>query len=289
MKKKKCKIVHINSKFRKNYYNTSASNFMYQFPNSIDNIFSMRLRSINIPQSMYNISDYWGNNKFMINIFKGSGPRQQKGEGLIIVPEESFEIYIPDGNWSSEDLVNYINKEYLNCDNELKYITFEIDKIIQKTHFKCVDEAPQDYKFDLIFGGADKTRALPQEFGWILGFRMAEYKNVRMLESESTFRGTNGIIYISLNDFNFNRNDSNLVFTDSACLDKDILGKVYTNKDKFTIAITDSDSKENQKIRRYFNAVRISKIHLKLFDENGSIINLNNMDWSFSLEFMCYD
>lgn len=266
-------IVHINSRYRNNYLKTSASDYFYQFPRNIKDVHSMRLRSVNIPQSMYNVSKKKGNNEFKIRTYH----RSTMCEKI---------IKLPDGNWKTEALIFFLNDYFQNCGN-LKYIRFSINEIIKKSHFNIRSNAPKDFKFDLIFANEDKSRSLTSEFGWLLGFRMGKYINVEHIESESPFRNTNGIIYISINDFNYNRNDSNWVFTDTACLDKDILGKIYTSKHAFSINIADSDGLKNQKIRNYIKPVTISKIHTQIFDEDGNIIDLNNMDWSFSLEFLC--
>ena len=37
--------------------------------------------------------------------------------------------------------------------------------------------------------------------------------------------------------------------------------------------------------REYFGPVDIQRLHVSLYDEFGRIIDLNNMDWSFSLTF----
>ena len=35
--------------------------------------------------------------------------------------------------------------------------------------------------------------------------------------------------------------------------------------------------------RTYFGPVAISRIHIKLLDDKGNVINLNDCNWSFSL------
>ena len=38
------------------------------------------------------------------------------------------------------------------------------------------------------------------------------------------------------------------------------------------------------KIRRYTGPINISKLHIKILDKFGNIIDLNNMDYSITLE-----
>ena len=60
--------LHINSKYRDNYYNTSASNFIYTLPKSFNNVKSLKLASISIPNTWYNFSNELFSNYFYIKI-----------------------------------------------------------------------------------------------------------------------------------------------------------------------------------------------------------------------------
>ena len=81
----------------------------------------------------------------------------------------------------------------------------------------------------------------------------------------------------------FGRNSylSSVIFKGS----KDIIGKMYLHDGKFHINIDDNDGSENLKKRVFNGPVNIEKLHLTLLDEYGNKIYLNNMDFSFSLEF----
>ena len=70
-------------------------------------------------------------------------------------------------------------------------------------------------------------------------------------------------------------------------IDKDILGKIYLDENRFYLSISDDRSKKNERKRKYFSPVNISRINIKILDEYGNIIDLNNMDFSFSFEFIC--
>ena len=86
-------------------------------------------------------------------------------------------------------------------------------------------------------------------------------------------------------DFNKNRNDNNIIFLDNSFIDKDILGKIYLRDGKFHVNVDDSDGEGSLKKREFNGPVDFERIHLKLLDEYGNIIYLNNMDFSFALEF----
>jgi hypothetical protein len=70
-----------------------------------------------------------------------------------------------------------------------------------------------------------------------------------------------------------------------AC-DSDIIAKItlpsldYTKYGKF---ITDQGSSLQLNTRAYFGPVDLDRFTIKLIDNNGNLINLNNRDWSFTL------
>ena len=65
---------------------------------------------------------------------------------------------------------------------------------------------------------------------------------------------------------------------------ENILAKIPLVNGKFSLIIDENDSNPLIKIRQYKGPVNISKLDIKLLDKFGNIINLNYMDWSFSLE-----
>jgi hypothetical protein len=290
------KIVHINTKYRDNYYKTTASNFSYTFPIPIKNAISMRIQSIDIPNSWYNISKYTGNNTFKIKVHK----RWIIGEKTYRLStdkedeqtkEKIFEIIIPDGTWSPFLLTEYLNNTYFyqtsEKKNEMSYLKISISSTVFITRFELIPGTPKDYKYDLIFLSENKTRSLTSELGWTLGFRMGQYKNIQSaILSEGLYDiGINRLIFISIRDFNHNSTDDDLIFIDDTYIEKDVLGKIYTNKGKFHISITDRDAKANLKIRQFHGPVNIRKIHITIYDQYGNVINLNNMDFSLALKF----
>ena len=44
-------------------------------------------------------------------------------------------------------------------------------------------------------------------------------------------------------------------------------------------------STQLNRTREYFGPVNIQKLEIKVYDEYGRILDLNNMDWSFTLAF----
>ena len=311
-----CKIVHLNTKFRDNYFNTRPTDYSYKFPNIIKEVVSLKLRSIEIPNSWYTISERFGNTKFFIvtqkrKINKIDYPELVKerfsAQNDKIIEQlqdddknntqvkKTFEINIPEGNWTPKNLEKYINENYfIDKENELSYLRFYIDDFNHSV-FETMFEAPEDYRFSLIFAGKkfdkdfEKNRLITKELGWTLGFRYARYDNIKKaIISETPYDPLRfKYVYFSLEDFQYNRSDNHTIFLMQNSIDKDILGKIYLNATRFYLSISDDRSKKSERKRQYFSPVDISRINIKLLDEYGNILDLNNMDFSFSLEFIC--
>ena len=136
------KIVHFNTKFRDNFYNTSSADFKYNFPIPINNVISMRLRSIDIPNTWYTFSSKIGNNKFIIET------KTRRTELNV------FEIIIPDGNYNAIQLSNYLNETYFfqsGVTNDLNFIKISISEINLKTQFQIVRKPPIGFYFNIKF------------------------------------------------------------------------------------------------------------------------------------------
>ena len=120
--------------------------------------------------------------------------------------------------------------------------------------------------------------------GWILGYRIANYLNVDKLVSEGLFdAGGDRYVFLSINDYQYNNNISNIVCFDNSILNEDVIAKVPMNNGKLSLIINDNNN-NLAKIRRYNGPINLSKLQIKLLDQFGSVINLNNMDFSLTIE-----
>jgi hypothetical protein len=86
-----------------------------------------------------------------------------------------------------------------------------------------------------------------------------------------------------LSDYQYNNNGTNIVGFDKSIMDDDILAKIPMINGKLSLVIDDNNNPLT-KTRRYNGPVNIRKIQIKILDKFGSIIDLNNMDFSFTLE-----
>ena len=289
--------LHINSIFRDNYYLTSSTDFTYTLPVNCENIKSLKLTSISLPNTWYLFSSEKGNNRFTIEFFQRNDQGERtSGETNI------YQIVIPDGNYTSEQLTRYLNTTYFQDYREgetvfdqnekrLRNIRFQIDENSLKSSFHLLDTTgvsdATNLSFDINFID-ENNNSLIHSSGWILGFRKAKYKNIfKKIQSESLYDGGGDrYIYFCLDDYQLNKTDNNIVCLDNTYMEKNILAKLNISTNSFGIQIEDNPDNGfiHTKTRNYNGLVDIKKIKVKLIDMYGNIINLNLMDFSFTLE-----
>lgn len=183
----------------------------------------------------------------------------------------------------------YLNSKYFyesDIDYPLKYIKFSINHNSLKSTFDIIDDndCSQDiYDFSINFS-LEINQNIMDTAGWILGFRLANYLNIKNLTSEGLFdAGGDRYIYLSINDFQYNNNTSNIVCFDNSILNEDVIAKIPMDNGKLSLIINDNNN-NLAKVRRYNGPINLSKLQIKLLDQFGSIIDLNNMDFSITLE-----
>jgi hypothetical protein len=267
--------LNLNSSFRHNYYQSNPCDFLYLIPSEIKNVLSMRLVSIEIPNSWYLFSSKKRNNVFYIDA-------TLEGE------KRRYEIIVPDGNYDSDTLKEYLNTNYFFESSEeeslLKNIKFEINNYNLKTSFEILESAPINFYFSLFFVEEISQNAM-ETLGWTLGFRMGNYLNVMdKICSEGLFdAGGDRYIYVSINDYQYNSNSSNMVCFDKSILSEDVIAKIPMINGKFSLIVNDNNN-SLAKIRKYNGPINLSRLQIKILDKFGAIIDLNNMDFSMTLE-----
>jgi len=89
-----------------------------------------------------------------------------------------------------------------------------------------------------------------------------------------------------VDDHNNNVNNGFYSAFNSSILNNNILARISTQPAAFG-----STNQNNLSLittpRQYFGPVDIQKLNIQLLDEYGRIIELNNMDYSFCLTFIC--
>jgi hypothetical protein len=266
--------LNLNTCFRNNYYSSNPCDFQYFLPLEIKHVIAMRLASIEIPNSWYVFSSAQKNNTFVIEI---------NNNGFII----SFPIVIPDGNYDNDTLQYYLNNTFFYLSgavNDLIYIEFSIDPYSFKSEFKSLWVLPTPFSFSIKFLTGTQQNIM-STIGWALGYRLANYVNIfTSIVSEGLFdAGGDRYIYVSIDDYQRNRNSLNVVCFADSTMEQNIIAKIPMTNGKLSLTVDDSGS-PLVKNRRYNGPVNIRNMHIRILDRFGEVINLNNMDFSFTLE-----
>jgi len=181
-----------------------------------------------------------------------------------------------------------LNETYFYQSKEetpLKHIIFSINEYSNRSTFELKKDAIHHFLSYSIQFMEDLNQNIMNTLGWALGFRLANYVEITdCLTSEGLFDGGGDrYIYICINDYQYNDNNFNTVCFDKSILNEDVIAKIPMVNGKLFLII-DETNNPLTKTRRYNGPVTISRLQIKILDKFGSIIDLNNMDFSFTLE-----
>mgnify|MGYP003631337359 CR=1 FL=1 len=298
------KLLCVDSKFRDNYYTTLSTNYTATLPTTIKNVVSMELAALEIPGTYYQISKSKGNNFFWVKTCD--------------TPSNWFYISIPDGNYLRPQMEEAVNNQLkianTTCPSGCPQI--KIDQFTIKTVFSINDISLNNFElhFNRENSGYGATRVGSNQpepglnkqgyggiiggFGWLMGFRMGSYTGSTAYVSEGCYDawGTK-YLYIIVNDFNKNVNNFCIPAYNESLGKTNILARVSTNavsSKNFSngLSLTNDTigSDDSMRTRIYFGPVNISRLELQIVDEFGMTVDLNNMDYSMSLNLTClYD
>lgn len=257
--------LNIDTRFRENYYKTSSTDFHVSLPVRVKGVTKMKLCSLELPFTIYNVSASQGNNKFYLDN---------------VSPPAT--IILPDGNYTTDMIQTELNRQLSGVDVEAI-----VDKRTKRIVISSIDPAQN---FMLRFTDSPTTN-LQYTLGWMLGFRFGKYEGNSSYVSEAPYiLKSPRYIFLRVDDYNNTANDSIMAAFNSSISTNNILAKIsnaeHIDDNIFMMTLEDkfvSGCKE----RTYSGPVDIEKLRIQLIDEFGRIVNLNGSDFSFSLEFVC--
>jgi hypothetical protein len=310
------KIYTIDSIFRQNYElpDNPSHNYTIQLPETISRAITMSISSIEIPLAYHNVSNYYNNNVFTIEILDASSTPTQNSPLLIQLSPGLYESRISSYSPNDvrkiicNDIETEINEkikmvDLIDISNNLKFV------LEPKSGFSCFtyDNSNTNlgtYKIRINFNVNNPnpnsnncySNELYQKLGWQLGFR----NNSILIQQNDLFAISTGIchinypryIYIALDDFQSSSQNHFAIASDSIVAPNIItrinILSLLEEKTAFKQGAYAGDIYYNHKhIREYFGPTSINKLKIQLLDEYGRPFSLNNMDWSFIITFEC--
>tara|TARA_Y100000589_G_scaffold331800_1_gene387111 strand:+ start:1090 stop:3072 length:1983 start_codon:yes stop_codon:yes gene_type:complete len=206
-----------------------------------------------------------------------------------------------------------LEKDWLNSNfNGTKDIRYTINKINGKSVFST--PLPSEFNRNTSYeyntknitkirfcvdthGNFDTNTDIHKRMGWAIGFRAAEYVVGASELSHSRFSAVSegvGFIsslrygFLSIEDYQNNAHPSLMVAFNDYIIDKKIMTRLCLAPLRLGHDLSSRETgfiSHRRTPRNYFKPVDIDKLTIKLFDEYGRIIDLNNMDWSLTVEF----
>ena len=295
---KKC--LTIDTRFRDNFYNTQSSDFTLQLPLKLNKVVSMQISALEIPISFYGISHHYGNSHIWIEIeYDALGTRH------II----SNVFTIEDGNYNATDFIAELNNKIspknddgslIYPNNMFSYIEFKLN--INQTGsgngkvsiYPSGSKSNQIVRIKLDFSrdinGNSENSEISSKIGWNLGFTYRIYDGSNSYLSDTIMEtATIRYIYLSVDDFNNSSNNHFITAFNQSLLNQNVIARISLRGNFFGI-LMDNDLNILTEPRKYFGPVDIQRLRIRLYDDFGRILNMNNANYSFCLVFtILYD
>jgi len=296
----KTHVINIDSRFRDDPTQI-ATEFLYKFQRPMKNIVSARISSIEFPNTYYTFSANRGNTSFTV----------YAPENLLNSRTNNFKKYvvrIPDGNYDPNDLINVLNVILASSCPYAK-ITLEFN-----IHTGLITFSSLICNFRLDFEEGYNLSFLPRTFdrglGYSLGFRVSNLLNINASSSitqynetssnnlslpSSTLLPTLGSVCCYQGTAMVDTIDNNYIFI---TLDPDwkvVINQAPDRSQHFSfckVIMTAPkgsvlyDNGANTLTKEYWfqQPSNIVSFPVRISDPYYQIINLNGMDFSFTLE-----
>ena len=320
------RFTNIDSQFREVYTlsnscNHNSTNYNFELNETLTQVVSMYIYSVEIPYSWYTFAEDYGTNKIKIN----------------------NTVYdISTGNYSPNDLILELNRVLVDISSNLDLKSGRVSFKNNSSEIKTI-----------VFFGSDITNSKTnRNLGWLLGFRSTSLElNIGESKTADAMLDVWGSRYLllSLDDFNNNQvskhmvgiarkdhqlgitnynkdinlvktgpktndfkietsnriknltnaqiqsfnsivSDRNTVINDRylSPLTTNFFAKIPIRNDNdwinsFSKPIIEFSTQFQKNERNFFGPIDINRLSVRLTDDKGTVINLNGNDWSFSL------
>jgi hypothetical protein len=237
--------------FFRDKVSVSSTDCFFSLPYPLKNVVSIKLLSIELPETIYLLSNEKMSNRVFI---------KEYGTGI------EWEVIVPEGCYNATTISGAVADAINTQLGSGNRFSVSIDPISSRCSITNNTNA-----FDMNFENNNHN------LGWILGYRNLNYVGLKTYLSEGLFNGTPlDYVYFVLNDYQMSNSTNVIAIFKDSYIEKHILAKIlYSNT---------SGEKNVSPTRNYFGPVDINKMSVRLLDKYGQIINLNCMDYSFTVE-----
>ncbi len=270
----KCKFINIDTRYRDDYNTTRAANYNITLSERILNVKSLKVKSVEVPMSFYNISANLGNNAFNITVI-----------GVMTT------IVLPDGQYDTEELIATINEEISCAGVPYTNITYSIENNFSV--FSNADSVNEYFiDFDVNQQGATDMQNLQYKLGWLLGFRYPSY-NIPLRQSltSSSFYDLLGsrYLYLVIDEYqNTNPHSFVSLLRHSELTPNNVLARISLDTTVYPygaiLPATENLGYLTSDKRTYSGIVNLERMNVQFINERGVPMDFNGLDFSFCME-----
>lgn len=306
------KLLTVDSRFRNNYDTSISTDYKVDLPYVINNVIEMKLSDVEFPTTYYPFTDSYENNYFWIKY------TYNISEDLSI--NKYIYFIVESGNYYHQTLISMLSNSFKDLGVPMKFefnldynnpggigvgdgkVTVRIDNdsslnVVNITNIelnfkgsKITEDFPEWNKTHIVLDEEElkffsKTSNIPyqQRMGWMLGYRKDYY-------SIGTSHHSEGILdilgpkylYLLVDDLNSSSNVNFFSSSEKSLLDGTIIARISLKGYAFSIQ-AQGDFGIYTEPRYYYGPVNIHKLVVKVIDEYGRLVDLNGIDFSFTL------
>jgi hypothetical protein len=292
IKESKIKYINIDSRFRDEYNYSNLANYYFTLPERINDVKTVSICNIELPLSVFNISADLGNNYF--RVFKTSSALDSS------MVDVSYGFYQLTPFYGSNPLKTDINAALANKGASNLSIDFSNNYNNGNTkmntyngfysQFKNAGPAPITVDFAVSSTGSFDKYNLKGKLGWQLGFRDLSYT----IPSGGTIYSEAFVnlrfpryLYVVIDEFSRGNQSSFISPLPSSLINKNIIARISIDYKKYEFGDIVVGNQFNGVLlsdsRSYTGKTDLQKLNVQIVNEWGVPINLNGLDFSFTL------
>jgi hypothetical protein len=287
-------LVSVHSQFRTGYYNAPSTDFRFDLSEPQRNVVAISIAAVEIPRTYDTISSTIGNTTMVVlgasddvawrvtlasgNYDVGITTNDDDFTANVTAVNDAILSATPGTVDDAGTFTENSDGDALTSDN----LTYSLNERTHKSTF-TTDGGVVAIRFNVDeTGSVDTDQPLIFRLGWVLGFRYAEYTFQDSISSAGVaFLSGPRYWFISLEDQQHQHTAPFVVVYNDWGISRQIVSRVdVAHKTDKRIVRTHLSL-----ARRYTGPVDISQLHIRLLDEFGRVVDLNEMDWSCVLEF----
>lgn len=274
----KTKYWNIDTQFSSDYTSSNPTEYNISLPEPINDVKSIKVKDVQIPITFYNISSTLGNHIFQIT-----------------ENTNSYSIILPNNQYDSVSLATEMN-------NQLTLLGIDLTVDLSNNQHKTIlknHSLTKSYTLHFATSNNDSCVGANVDFdknfvksklGWILGFRNVQYtlNSGTTTTSECVYYPYLKNIFLVIDEFSKGNQNTFISPMYDSLLNKNILAKISLDYESYPFGSVlngnDGVGYLLSDCRCYSGKVNLQRLKIQLVNIYGLPINMNGVDFSFSLE-----